>query len=129
MSLRNRREAGDRYFYIVDGQKPVPDPVSRFLPEGIHGPTEIVDPERFQWTDKSWCGIPYREAVFYELHVGTFTEEGTFAAAIAKLPYLKRLGVTMIELMPVAAFPGTRNWGYDGASLLRCRTVTAGRMN
>jgi len=108
--------AGDRYFYVVDGQKPVPDPVSRFLPDGVHGPTEIVDPDAFQWTDQNWDGVPYQKAIFYELHVGTFTQEGTFAAAIAKLPYLKRLGVTMIELMPVAAFPGTRNWGYDGAS-------------
>ncbi len=108
--------AGDRYFYVVDGQKPVPDPVSRFLPEGVHGPTEIVDPEAFQWTDQRWRGIPYEQAVFYELHIGTFTQEGTFTAAIAKLPYLKRLGVTMIELMPVAAFPGVHNWGYDGVS-------------
>lgn len=115
--LEEAAKPGDRYFYIVDGQKPVPDPVSRFLPEGVHGATEIVDPENFQWTDGNWHGIPYGEAVFYELHIGTFTEEGTLAAAIAKLPYLKRLGVTMIELMPVAAFPGTRNWGYDGVSL------------
>jgi len=118
--------AGDRYFYIIDGQKPVPDPVSRFLPEGVHGPTEIVDPEKFQWTDQNWRGVPYCETVFYELHVGTFTEEGTFAAAIAKLPYLKRLGVTMIELMPVAAFPGTRNWGYDGASLFAVQNSYGG---
>ena len=109
-------QAGDRYFYIIDSQKPVPDPVSRSLPEGVHGPTEIVDPESFHWTDQKWRGIPYQQAIFYELHVGTFTPEGTFAAAIAKLPYLKRLGITMIELMPVAAFPGASNWGYDGAS-------------
>jgi maltooligosyltrehalose trehalohydrolase len=114
--LETPAQAGDRYFYIVDDQKPVPDPVSRFLPEGVHGPTEIVDPGSFVWTDQSWGGVPYREAIFYELHLGTFTPEGTFAAAIAKLPYLKRLGVTMIELMPVCAFPGTRNWGYDGVS-------------
>jgi maltooligosyltrehalose trehalohydrolase len=119
-------KAGDRYFYIVDEHKPVPDPVSRFLPEGVHGPTEIVDPESFQWTDQNWRGVPYREAVFYELHIGTFTEEGTFAAAIAKLPYLKRLGVTMVELMPVAAFPGTRNWGYDGVSLFAVQNSYGG---
>src|SRR3954453_900753 len=104
-------QPGDRYFYIPDGKKPVPDPVSRLLPEGVHGPTEIVDPEHFQWTDQHWRGIPYREAVLYELHIGTFTSEGTFDAAIAKLPYLKRLGVSMMEIMPVCAFPGTRNWG------------------
>ena len=109
-------KAGDLYSYIVDQQKPVPDPVSRLLPQGVHGATAIVDPEQFPWTDQNWRGVPYREAIFYELHVGTFTEEGTFAAAIAKLPYLKRLGITMIELMPVCSFPGTRNWGYDGVS-------------
>src|SRR3954464_6300556 len=107
-----RASAGDHYFYILDGQKPVPDPVSRVLPEGVHGATEIVDPESFQWTDQHWRGIPYAEAIFYELHIATLTAEGTFEAAIAKLPYLKRLGVSMIEIMTVCAFPGTRNWGY-----------------
>jgi maltooligosyltrehalose trehalohydrolase len=109
---------GDRYFYIVDQNKPVPDPVSRLLPEGVHGPTEIVDPESFAWawTDSGWRGLPLRDYVIYELHIGTFTPEGTFEAAIAKLPYLRNLGVTMVEIMPVAAFPGTRNWGYDGVS-------------
>jgi maltooligosyltrehalose trehalohydrolase len=108
--------AGDKYFYIVDQNKPVPDPVSRLLPEGVHGPTEIVDPESFVWTDSGWRGLPLRDYVIYELHIGTFTPEGTFDAAIGKLPYLKDLGVTVIEVMPVAAFPGTRNWGYDGVS-------------
>jgi maltooligosyltrehalose trehalohydrolase len=107
---------GDRYFYIVDQNKPVPDPVSRLLPEGVHGPTEIVDPEGFDWTDAGWRGLPLRDYVIYELHVGTFTPEGTFDAAIARLPYLKDLGITVVQIMPVAAFPGTRNWGYDGAS-------------
>ncbi|HEY2170910.1 MAG TPA: malto-oligosyltrehalose trehalohydrolase, partial [Candidatus Angelobacter sp.] len=107
---------GDKYFYIVDQNKPVPDPVSRLLPEGVHGPTEIVDPEKFSWTDSAWRGVPLRDYVIYELHIGMFTPEGTFDAAIAKLPYLKKLGVTVIEIMPVAAFPGTRNWGYDGVS-------------
>ncbi len=108
--------AGDRYFYIIDGNKPVPDPVSRFLPEGVHGPTEIVDPQAFVWSDQQWRGLPLKDYILYELHIGAFTEEGTFDAAIEKLPYLKKLGITVIELMPVAAFPGTRNWGYDGAS-------------
>ncbi|HEX7288413.1 MAG TPA: malto-oligosyltrehalose trehalohydrolase [Candidatus Angelobacter sp.] len=108
--------AGDRYFYIVDDHKPVPDPVSRLLPEGVHGPTEIVDPQAFVWCDQQWRGLPLKDYIIYELHIGTFTPEGTLDAAIAKLPYLKQLGITVIELMPVAAFPGTRNWGYDGVS-------------
>jgi len=124
--LEATAKAGDRYFYVVDGQKPVPDPVSRLLPEGVHGATEIVDPETFPWTDQNWRGVPYGEAIFYELHVGTFTDEGTFSAATAKLPYLKRLGVTMIELMPVAAFPGARNWGYDGVSLFAVQNSYGG---
>jgi maltooligosyltrehalose trehalohydrolase len=109
-------KAGDRYFYVVDDNKPVPDPVSRFLPEGVHGRTEIVDPNSFQWSDHDWRGIPFRDYIIYELHVGTFTPEGTFDGVIGKLDYLKNLGVTAIELMPVAAFPGDRNWGYDGVS-------------
>ncbi len=108
--------AGDRYFYLVDDNKPVPDPVSRLLPEGVHGPTEIIDPESFSWSDARWRGLPLRDYVIYELHIGAFTPEGTFDAAIAKLPYLKKLGITVIEIMPVAAFPGMRNWGYDGVS-------------
>lgn len=108
---------GDRYSYILDENKPVPDPVSRQLPEGVHGRTEIVDPSQFRWTDQDWRGLPLSEYIIYELHIGTFTAAGTFDVAIENLEYLKRLGVTVIELMPVAAFPGTRNWGYDGASL------------
>ena len=115
-SLQTPARAGDKYFYIIDNSKPVPDPVSRLLPDGVHGPTEIIDPEAFTWTDSRWRGCPLRDYVIYELHVGTFTPEGTFDGAIAKLPYLKKLGVTVIEVMPVAAFPGTRNWGYDGVS-------------
>lgn len=108
---------GDRYSYIVDGSTPVPDPVSRFLPEGVHGPTEIVDPAAFVWSDQNWRGLDLLRYVIYELHVGTFTPEGTFDAIIPKLEYLKQLGVTVIEIMPVAACPGQRNWGYDGVSL------------
>ena len=108
--------AGDRYFYVLDGGQPIPDPVSRFLPEGVHGPTEIVDPEAFAWTDHTWKGVDFRDYVLYELHVGTFTPQGTFDGVIEKLAYLKSLGVTAIELMPVAANPGTRNWGYDAVS-------------
>ena len=108
--------AGDRYAYVLDGGTPVPDPVSRFLPEGVHGPTEIIDPSAFHWTDPEWRGRELSEYVIYELHIGTFTPEGTFDAAIGKLQYLKRLGATVVEIMPVSAFPGTRNWGYDGVS-------------
>lgn len=105
---------GDRYQYILDGGKPLPDPVSRFLPNGIHNATEIVDPTSFRWTDQNWRGLEFAKYVIYELHVGTFTPEGTLDAAIAKLSYLKDLGVTAVELMPMNAFPGNHNWGYDG---------------
>jgi maltooligosyltrehalose trehalohydrolase len=108
---------GDRYRYRVDGNGPFPDPASRFQPEGVHGPSEIVDPTRFAWTDGRWRGVRPDELVIYELHVGTFTLEGTFAAAAQRLPALAELGVTAVEIMPVADFPGTRNWGYDGVSL------------
>jgi maltooligosyltrehalose trehalohydrolase len=110
--------AGDRYFYVLDDGMTVPDPVSRFLPLGVHGPTEIVDPAAFPWTNSNekWPGLDLREYVLYELHVGTFTTEGTFDGVIRKLDYLKQLGITAIEIMPVAACPGTRDWGYDGVS-------------
>lgn len=110
-----RARAGERYQYVVHDLA-VPDPVSRVLPEGVHGQTEIVAPDAFDWTDPAWRGIPLRDYIIYELHVGTFTSEGTFDAAVAKLPYLKALGITVIEVMPVAAFPGMRNWGYDGVA-------------
>ena len=108
--------AGDRYAYILDGAQPVPDPVSRFLPDGVHGPTEVVDPTAFTWSDHAWRGFDLGDYIIYELHIGTFTPEGTFDSALAKLEYLKRLGVTVIEVMPVAACPGKRDWGYDGVS-------------
>ena len=108
--------AGDQYFYRVDAGKPVLDPVSRLLPRGVHGPSEIVDPATFAWTDAKWRGLPLKDYVIYELHVGTFTPQGTFDGVIEKLSYLKKLGVTVLEIMPVAAFPGARNWGYDGVS-------------
>jgi maltooligosyltrehalose trehalohydrolase len=116
-ALQTTAATGDRYSYIVDGSQPLPDPVSRYLPEGVHGPTEIVDPKSFTWTDNSWHGLALDDYLIYELHVGTFTAEGTFDAVIDRLDYLKNgLGISAIELMPVAAFPGTRNWGYDGVS-------------
>lgn len=108
--------AGLRYRYRVDGQGPFPDPASRFQPEGVHGPSEVVDPALFPWTDSSWRGLPLKELVFYELHVGTFTAAGTFAGVEEKLLHLRDLGVTAIELMPLGDFPGRWNWGYDGVS-------------
>jgi len=104
---------GSRYFYQLDGGRKRPDPASRGQPEGVHGPSEVVD-LTFAWTDQHWVGRPLREYVIYELHVGTFTPEGTFAAIIPHLPRLRELGITALELMPVAQFPGDRNWGYDG---------------
>lgn len=109
--------AGQRYRLSLDGGAPLPDPASRFQPEGVHGPSEIVDPAAFEWGDARWQGVPLESLVLYELHVGTFTEQGTFAAATERLDDLVKLGVTAIELMPVAEFPGARNWGYDGAAL------------
>jgi maltooligosyltrehalose trehalohydrolase len=109
---------GRRYYYILDNEHPRPDPVSRFQPEGVHGPSEIVDPRQFVWTDERWTGIQLRDVILYELHSGTFTPAGTFTAIAPYLDYLKNdLGVTAIELMPVAEFPGARNWGYDGTHL------------
>jgi maltooligosyltrehalose trehalohydrolase len=109
---------GVRYHYLLNGDQPRPDPVSRFQPEGVHAPSEVVDPNLFEWEDQGWRGIPLAEMIFYEIHTGTFTQEGTFEGIIPLLDYLKHdLGVTAIELMPVAQFPGERNWGYDGVYL------------
>ncbi|MGD2152376.1 MAG: malto-oligosyltrehalose trehalohydrolase [Gemmatimonadales bacterium] len=101
------------YFYRLDGERDRPDPVSRWQPGGVHGPSRVVD-RRFDWTDGAWRGIDTADLILYELHVGSFTAEGTFEAAAQQLDYLRELGVTAIELMPVAEFPGRRNWGYDG---------------
>jgi maltooligosyltrehalose trehalohydrolase len=106
--------AGSRYFYRLDGATERPDPASRFQPDGVHGPSQIIDPTSFPWTDATWKAPTLPNSVFYELHVGTFTAEGTFAAIIPHLDRLADLGVTTIELMPIAQFPGTHNWGYDG---------------
>ncbi|GMV56917.1 MAG: malto-oligosyltrehalose trehalohydrolase [Betaproteobacteria bacterium] len=107
-------DARTRYAYRIDGRLIVPDPASRCNPDGVHGPSLVTDPHAFDWPDADWRGRPWHEAVIYELHVGSFTPQGTFAAAIERLDELAALGVTAIELMPVAAFPGRRNWGYDG---------------
>lgn len=108
---------GDRYCYQLSNGLCVPDPASRFQPLDVHGPSEVVDPEAFVWNDGDWRGRPWPEAVFYELHVGTFSPSGDFAGVEARLDALRDLGVTAIELMPVADFPGRWNWGYDGALL------------
>ena len=113
----NRWPAGSLYQYRIDGSGPFPDPASRFQPEGVHGPSQVVDPSRFRWTDAHWRGVAPEDLVIYELHVGTFTSEGTYRAVADRLPYLKKLGITAIELLPLADFPGTRNWGYDGVCL------------
>ena len=109
--------AGDRYGFSLDGGAPLPDPASRFQPDGVHGPSEIVDPAAFEWSDRTWRGRRASDLVLYELHVGTFSPEGTFAGAARRLPLLRDLGVTAVELMPIAAAAGSRNWGYDAASL------------
>ena len=106
--------AGTRYRFRVDGRALVPDPASRFQPEDVHGPSEVIDADAYDWGDGAWRGLPPERLVFYELHVGTFTPEGTFAGARARLDDLAALGVTALELMPVADFPGRRGWGYDG---------------
>ena len=106
--------AGARYLFRLDGETERPDPASHFQPEDVHGPSAVVDHAAFPWEDDSWKGIPLPSMVMYELHIGTFTPEGTFDAAILRLDDLRNLGITAVELMPVAQFPGTRNWGYDG---------------
>ena len=105
---------GALYLYRLDGEKERPDPASRFQPRGVHGPSQVVDRNAFPWEDGEWTGLPLESYILYEIHVGTFTHEGTFEAVIPRLDDLRELGVTAIELMPVAQFPGSRNWGYDG---------------
>ena len=121
-----RVPAGSDYAYRLDGGPDRPDPVSRWLPQGVHGPTRIVDPVAFHWTDAAWRGLETADLAIYELHVGTFTQAGTFDGAIERLPALKELGVTAIEIMPVAEFPGGRNWGYDGVSLYAVQSTYGG---
>jgi maltooligosyltrehalose trehalohydrolase len=106
---------GSRYFYRLDGVRERPDPTSRLQPDGVHGPSQVADLTGFQWQDREWSGLPLEEYVIYELHVGTYSPQGTFEAIIPELDQLKDLGVTALEIMPVAQFPGERNWGYDGA--------------
>jgi maltooligosyltrehalose trehalohydrolase len=105
--------AGQLYWYVVDGRR-LPDPCSRFQPQGPHGPSMVVDRRAYRWKDQGWQGVELTGLVLYELHIGTFTQEGTFAAAVEKLPHLRELGVNAVEVMPLAECPGRFNWGYDG---------------
>ncbi|AJF05823.1 malto-oligosyltrehalose trehalohydrolase [Geoalkalibacter subterraneus] len=105
---------GACYQFRLDDEKDRPDPASGYQPDSVHGPSQVIDHEAFAWSDRDWKGRPLSEMVIYELHVGTFTQEGTFEAIIPRLEELRDMGITAIELMPVAQFPGTRNWGYDG---------------
>jgi maltooligosyltrehalose trehalohydrolase len=109
--------AGDDYRYLLDGEREVADPVSRWQPDDVAGPSRVVDPRAHAWRDAAWRGLEMADLVIYELHVGTFSEEGTFDGVIHHLRDLRELGITAIELMPVAEFPGGRNWGYDGVHL------------
>ena len=109
--------AGTRYRFRIEEGNAFPDPRSRFQPDGVHGPSEVIDPGAFQWTDDHWSGVPIERLAIYELHTGVFTKEGTFAALERELDDIARLGVTSIEIMPVADFPGRWNWGYDGVAL------------
>jgi maltooligosyltrehalose trehalohydrolase len=119
-------DPASEYFYQLDGERDLPDPASRFQPQGVHGPSQIVDPDAFRWTDHKWKGTPLERTVFYELHVGTYTPEGSFDAVIPHLPELAALGITTIELMPIAQFPGPRNWGYDGVYLFAPQNTYGG---
>jgi maltooligosyltrehalose trehalohydrolase len=106
-------QAGDDYWVVLDGRR-FPDPCTRFQAKGLRGPSRVVDPGAFQWTDKGWKGVALRDLVLLELHVGTFSAEGTFDGVIPHLERLRDIGITGIELLPIAAFPGRRGWGYDG---------------
>ena len=109
-----RVEHGTDYAFVLDGGAPLPDPRSRWQPHGVHGPSRVYDHARFAWSDTSWRGVALPGCVFYELHIGTFTAAGTLDAALERLDHLLDLGVDVVELMPVAAFPGNAGWGYDG---------------
>ncbi|PYJ56293.1 MAG: malto-oligosyltrehalose trehalohydrolase [Verrucomicrobia bacterium] len=110
--------AGSRYRFRVNrGENFYPDPASRFQPQGPHGPSCIVDPRQFRWADTNWPGVTLKGQIIYEMHIGTFTKEGTWCAAVEQLPELARVGITVVEMMPVADFPGKFGWGYDGVNL------------
>ncbi|MCB1985144.1 MAG: malto-oligosyltrehalose trehalohydrolase [Burkholderiales bacterium] len=110
-------QVGTYYRFSINGETQIPDPASRFQPEDVHGPSEVIDAGSWHWQDAHWQGRPWEEAIIYELHVGSFTPQGNFSGVLEKLDHLVNLGVTAIELMPVADFPGKRDWGYDGTYL------------
>jgi maltooligosyltrehalose trehalohydrolase len=124
-SARVPAGAGDDYWFVLDGRR-LPDPASRWQPEGLRGPSRVVDPGTFAWTDRRFRAAALRDAVLYELHVGAFTAEGTFEAAAGRLAALAELGVTHVELMPVAEFPGHHGWGYDGVYLSAAHSAYGG---
>jgi maltooligosyltrehalose trehalohydrolase len=113
-TLEYKVPVDEKYKFILNSGKELPDPAALFQPDGVHGPSQIIDTGKYTWTDTGWQNILLEDYIMYELHTGTFTPEGTFSAITNKLDYLKNLGITAIELMPVAQFPGNRNWGYDG---------------
>ncbi|MGH8245630.1 MAG: alpha-amylase family glycosyl hydrolase, partial [Gammaproteobacteria bacterium] len=116
--VAERSGDGSLYRFRLDGgERLYPDPASRFHPRGPHGPSQIVDPGKFEWTDAGWRGVSMRGQVIYEMHIGTFTLQGTWAAAMLELDELAGLGITVVEVMPVAEFPGRFGWGYDGVDL------------
>ena len=124
-SARVPASAGDDYWLVLDGRR-FPDPASRWQPTGLRGPSRVVDPSTFAWSDRRFRPARLRDAVLYELHVGTFTAEGTFEAAAARLPALAELGVTHVELMPVGEFPGHNGWGYDGVYVSAAHSAYGG---
>jgi maltooligosyltrehalose trehalohydrolase len=105
---------GALYYYSINGENTFPDPCSHYQPKDVFGPSAVVDHSSFAWRDSAWKGSTLEQMIIYELHIGTFTKQGTFSAAQAKIPYLKELGITAVEIMPIAQFPGKYNWGYDG---------------
>ncbi len=117
---------GDRYFFSLDGGEFLPDPASRWQPEGVEGASLVIDPQTFAWSDRNWTPPEFRDLIIYELHVGTFTADGTFRAVIDRLDELRDLGIRAIELLPIGDFPGGRNWGYDGVMLFAPARVYGG---
>ncbi len=113
-TLEIQAAAGEAYYFVLSGGKSVSDPASRLQLRDLDGPSVLVDRQSYRWKNTEWIGLPWEEAVIYETHVGTFTQEGTFSSAIERLPHLADIGVTALELMPLAHFPGRRGWGYDG---------------
>lgn len=116
---------GSQYFYRLNGESDFPDPAARYQRDGVHGPSEVVDLS-FPWKDDDWRGVPFSDLIFYEIHVGTFSPQGSFDGVRARLDELKDLGVTALELMPLAQFPGNRNWGYDGVNLFAVQNSYGG---